>query len=111
MECFSLHHLSHDEKARFFKLSNQVLSEDGVLIVYDILPEKETRDEYLERYLNDFIANDYPEPFEVLNSMSQQGGFRSGDLVFRDERKMYGVMVFSKMNSDYELHPPDMINN
>ncbi len=59
--CFSVHHLSKEEKQRFFTAIKNCLSEKGELIFYDVfrLPGLD-RDDSVTRYLQ-WIRNDWSE--------------------------------------------------
>lgn len=91
---FAIHHLSQEEKARFFQAAAQRLTEDGWLILVDIVrEEQDSRETYLESYLNfmrehwtglptegfeearaHIVAFDHPETFSTLSAMAAAAG-------------------------------------
>jgi SAM-dependent methyltransferase len=93
---FALHHLSSTDKATFFKLTHQLLREDGVLILIDtIREEEESLDVYLDKYcgwiksewkaippeeieaiFEHIRDHDFPETMSTLSRMAEQAGFK-----------------------------------
>jgi SAM-dependent methyltransferase len=91
---FAVHHLSTGEKTNFFKAAAKRLSEDGMLLLIDVMRnEGEDRPVYLERYCSwlrsawttlsetaldevcsHICGNDYPETASQLYSMATEAG-------------------------------------
>jgi SAM-dependent methyltransferase len=91
---FALHHLTTEQKARFFRAAGRCLSEKGWLILVDVVREEhQDRETYLEGYLR-FMREqwtevpreqleeacahvrdyDYPESLSSLQEMAGQAG-------------------------------------
>lgn len=93
---FALHHLDYMDKAAFFKLTSQMLFEEGMLILIDTFREEEEDHElYLANYcdwiesewkaipseaieaiLDHIRKHDFPETTSTLYKMAEQAGFR-----------------------------------
>ena len=94
---FALHHLASSEKASFFRMACERLTDNGILLLIDTMrAEGEDRELYLERYcawlrsrcatlsvgaldlLCDHIRNcDFPETTGELDRMATEAGFRA----------------------------------
>ncbi len=92
---FALHHLTLDEKRRFFSLSHRALKDNGVLLLVDVIrAEHEDRPTYLRSYLGHLAehwsalteeellsvsahieGNDFPETPSLYRAMAQELGF------------------------------------
>lgn len=92
---YALHHLSLDEKARFFQLAHAALTGNGMLIVVDVMREKqESRDAYVDGYCAlvtqewtkcasaeaqaicaHVRQNDLPETADTLDALAETAGF------------------------------------
>jgi SAM-dependent methyltransferase len=100
---FALHHLTTEQKARFFRAVGRCLSEKGWLILVDVVREEhQDRETYLEGYLR-FMREqwtevpreqleeacahvrdyDYPEPLSSLKEMAGQAGLPHMQLIGR----------------------------
>ncbi|MBA4143496.1 MAG: class I SAM-dependent methyltransferase [Nitrosospira sp.] len=100
---FAIHHLMPDEKARFFRAAGRCLSEQGWLILVDVVREEnQDRASYLDGYIR-FMRekwtqvpqdqleeacthvrdHDYPECLSNLREMASAGGLHSTRLVSR----------------------------
>jgi len=100
---FALHHLTPEEKARFFHAAGQRLSDGGWLLMVDVVREEnQSREDYLENYLKHMrehwtqippdqlesacahvAAYDYPESLSTLEKMAKASGLNSSLLVSR----------------------------
>jgi cyclopropane fatty-acyl-phospholipid synthase-like methyltransferase len=94
---FALHHLSHDEKATFFRTASQKLAPDGIMQLVDVVREEnQPLDAYhlaytrwlratmtgLESAEHDAICehivhNDFPEPWTEIEAMASAAGLRT----------------------------------
>lgn len=94
---FAVHHLTHDEKPKFFSDCFDKLSSGGDLYLYDIFSRPgESRAQFLESYCKklesnwiklsveeraatcDHIRNcDFPVSYEVLSGFARQAGFHT----------------------------------
>jgi len=111
---FALHHLTFEEKARFFQAAGKCLSDSGWLLMVDVIrKENQSREEYLESYLSrmrerwtlipadqletacEHVATyDYPEYLSTLREMSKASGLKKSRVIGR-----YGqhyVVLFSR---------------
>ena len=100
---FALHHLTTEEKARFFRAAGQCLSDRGWLLVVDIVREEnQSREDFLENYLRDMregwsrippdqleqacahvAANDYPENLSTMLEMAKSSGLNNSRVIAR----------------------------
>jgi SAM-dependent methyltransferase len=98
---FALHHLSHDQKTRLFRAAGRCLSDNGWLLMVDVVrDEGQSREEYLREYLGDMrvnwtkippdqlesacehvAANDYPEQFSALQKMAMASGLNNNRVI------------------------------
>ena len=98
---FALHHLSRDQKARLFGAAGQCLSDNGWLLMVDVVREEnQSREEYLQEYLRDMrgrwtgippeqlelacehvAANDYPEQLPALQEMAKASGLNNSCVI------------------------------
>jgi len=92
---YALHHLTQEEKAEFFRLAHTVLTENGLLLIIDVMREpNETlsmyldnfcqwlREEWLEFDEQDLTAiiqhirhNDMPETAAILSTLAEAADF------------------------------------
>jgi cyclopropane fatty-acyl-phospholipid synthase-like methyltransferase len=92
---FAIHHLTFDEKRRFFNLSHRTMKQDGVLLLVDVMREEhEDLATYLDGYLGyaakhwraltqeEFSVvfkhvseNDFPEKPTAYETMAKENGF------------------------------------
>lgn len=114
---FAVHHLTSDEKARFFRAAGRCLSEKGWLILVDVVREEnQDRDNFLKAYLN-FMRekwtsvpphqleeacahvrdHDYPECLSTLREMAQEAGLGSTRLINRHAQ--HHTLLFSRTRS------------
>jgi cyclopropane fatty-acyl-phospholipid synthase-like methyltransferase len=100
---FALHHLTLEEKARFFQAAGRCLSDSGWLLMVDVVREEnQSRENYMEGYLRlmreqwteippdqleaackHVAAYDYPESLSTLEKMAKASGLNSSLLVSR----------------------------
>jgi cyclopropane fatty-acyl-phospholipid synthase-like methyltransferase len=100
---FALHHLTSEEKARFFRAAGRCLSDNGWLLMVDIVREEnQGREDYLEDYLKlmrecwtqippdqletvcEHVAtHDYPEYLSSLQEMAKVSGLNSSRVIGR----------------------------
>lgn len=94
---FALHHLAIEDKSRFFYAVNRCLSENGWLILVDVIREEnQSRENYIKNYL-EFMRqkwtevppdrleeackhvhdHDYPEPLSSLREMTKKAGLNT----------------------------------
>ncbi|MDP1788135.1 trans-aconitate 2-methyltransferase [Nitrosomonas sp.] len=98
---FAVHHLSSDDKARFFQAVGGCLAENGWLILVDVVREEnQSRKDYLDGYLQCMRDNwskippgqleeacthvhdhDYPEYFSTLQEMAAAAGLQASRIV------------------------------
>jgi cyclopropane fatty-acyl-phospholipid synthase-like methyltransferase len=91
---FAVHHLTSEEKARFFQAAGRCLSDNGWLLMVDVVREEnQSREDYLEGYLRDMrerwtqippdqletackhvATYDYPEYLSTLKEMATASG-------------------------------------
>jgi len=111
---FAIHHLSSDEKQRFFHAAGHRLSGQGCLILVDVVREEgQDRESYLDGYLK-FMRetwtevppdqleeacihvrdHDYPECLSTLKQMAEDAGLNSCTLVSRHAQ--HHVLLFSR---------------
>lgn len=111
---FAIHHLSLDEKARFFRAAGRCLSKEGWLILVDVVREEnEAREDFLDGYLN-FMRekwtsvppeqleeacahvrdHDYPECLSTLRRMAGEAGLRSTRVISRHAQ--HHTLLFSR---------------
>ena len=94
---FALHHLTPEEKQRFFQATSRCLSDCGWLLMVDVVrDENQSRENYLENYLRymrehwtqippdqletaceHVAAYDYPESLSTLQTMATAAGLTS----------------------------------
>jgi cyclopropane fatty-acyl-phospholipid synthase-like methyltransferase len=100
---YALHHLTQEEKARFFSLARAALTDGGMLLVIDTMREpQETLAVYLEGYClwvrefwthcddQEFEAifqhirnNDLPETVATLHALAEAAGFSQASCVYQ----------------------------
>jgi len=100
---FALHHLSTEQKARFFQAAGKCLSTNGWLLMVDVVrDESQSHDDYLEGYLSDMherwkqipadqlesacahvAAYDHPEHLSSLREMAKASGLINSRLICR----------------------------
>jgi SAM-dependent methyltransferase len=111
---FAIHHLMPEEKARFFRAAGQCLSQNGWLIMVDVVREEnQDRDSFLDGYLR-FMRekwtkvprdqleeacahvrdHDYPECLSTLAQMAKEAGLHSTRLVSREAQ--HHTLLFSR---------------
>jgi SAM-dependent methyltransferase len=111
---FAVHHLTPEEKARFFRAAGRCLSPEGWLILIDIVREEnQDRQSFLDDYLQ-FMRekwtmvpkdqleeacghvgdHDYPESLSILSGMAVAAGLRSARLICRYAQ--HHVLLFSR---------------
>ena len=111
---FAIHHLMPDEKARFFHAAGRCLSENGWLILVDVVREEnQDRESYLDGYLK-FMRetwtkvpkdqleeacthvhdHDYPECLSTLQEMARGAGLHSTRLISRYAQ--HHILLFSR---------------
>lgn len=111
---FAIHHLMPDEKARFFHAAGHCLSENGWLILVDVVREEnQDRESYLDGYLK-FMRetwtevpkdqleeacthvhdHDYPECLSTLREMARGAGLHSTRLISRYAQ--HHILLFSR---------------
>lgn len=93
---FALHHLSHDQKAEFFRAASRQLAPDGVMLLVDVVREEDqSLDVYHRAYTrwlraamtglepseHDAICEhvvhyDFPEPWSAIEAMASGAGLR-----------------------------------
>ena len=67
---FAVHHLMFDEKVRFLRAAGRCLAENGWLILVDVVREEsQSRENYLEGYLEFMRENGIKVPQEQLREM------------------------------------------
>ena len=100
---FALHHLTSEEKTRFFQAVGRDLTDDGWLLMVDVVREEnQSREDYLEGYLRlmrehwtqippdqleaaceHVAAYDYPESLSALQNMATAAGLNSSLVISR----------------------------
>lgn len=111
---FAIHHLMPDEKARFFRAAGRCLSENGWLILVDVVREEnQDRESYLDGYLK-FMRekwthvpqdqleeacthvhdHDYPERLSTLQEMAGAAGLNFTRLISRHAQ--HYTILFSR---------------
>jgi ubiquinone/menaquinone biosynthesis C-methylase UbiE len=111
---YSLHHLLHDEKANFIRRCHELLRPEGAFLCLEpFTREKETRDQYLDRWWKYVRANwtslterefelvhehvftsDHPESIETLRGMGKDAGFEKIEVLWRDPTEFYALLSF-----------------
>ena len=95
---FAIHHLSKDEKQKFFNLAKEKLTDHGILIYVDVMKDHEKQDRvtYINDYLNyakqhwdaldkkevdavnEHVSNyDFPESMETNILLAKNSGFQN----------------------------------
>jgi len=112
---YSIHHLNAVEKKNLFNILRSKLSFNGFLIVYDIVSEeKESREAFLNRSAEfvtsewtqftsqqsetlkeHILNNDYPESWTSWSSIALESGYATTNLLYRDSKKLFGIMKFT----------------
>ena len=111
---FALHHLMTEQKAHFFRAAGRCLSENGWLILVDVVREEnQDRESYLEGYLR-FMREkwtavpreqleeacahvrdyDHPERLATLQEMARQAGLSHMRLV--DRHAQHHTLLFAR---------------
>lgn len=100
---FALHHLTFEEKTRFFQAAGRCLTDSGWLLMVDVVREEnQSREDYLEDYLRlmrehwtqippehletsceHVAAYDYPESLSTLQKMAKAAGLSSSRVISR----------------------------
>jgi SAM-dependent methyltransferase len=100
---FALHHLTPEEKARFFQAAGRCLTDSGWLLMVDVVrDENQSREDYMEDYLRlmrehwtqippdqletaceHVEAYDYPECLSTLKKMAKASGLNSSLVISR----------------------------
>jgi cyclopropane fatty-acyl-phospholipid synthase-like methyltransferase len=100
---FALHHLTRDEKARFFEAAGRRLSDSGWLLMVDVVRKaNQSREDYLEGYLRlmrerwtrippdqletaceHVASHDHPEYLSTLKEMAKSSGLNNGRVISR----------------------------
>jgi cyclopropane fatty-acyl-phospholipid synthase-like methyltransferase len=100
---FALHHLTREEKARFFEAAGRCLSNSGWLLMVDVVREEDqSREDYLQGYLKEMrerwtqippdqletacehvATYDYPEYLTTLQEMAKACGLRHSSVLCR----------------------------
>ena len=108
---FALHHLTSEEKMRFFQVAGRCLTKSGWLLMVDVVrDENQSREDYMEGYLRlmrehwtqippdqleaaceHVAANDYPESLSTLQKMAKAAGL-SNSLVISRYGQHYSVL-------------------
>lgn len=98
---FALHHRTSADKARFFQAAGRCLSENGWLLMVDVIREEhQSREDFLEGYLTlmrerwtqipadqlaaaceHVAAYDYPEYLSTLQDMAQASGLNHSRVI------------------------------
>lgn len=109
---FAVHHLTVDEKGRFFQAAGRCLSEKGWLIIVDVVREE---DQDRESFLNDYVKfmrekwtaipedqlneacahvreHDYPECLSTLNALAQDAHLGAGRVIGR--KAQHHILLF-----------------
>jgi len=117
---FALHHLTSEEKARFFQAAGRCLSDTGWLLMVDVIREEnQSREDYLRVYLRDMrerwtqippdqleaacehvAAHDHPEYLSGLQAMAKASGLNCSRVICR-----YGQHVAVSYSRDVFLQP------
>ena len=115
---YALHHLTQEEKAEFFRLAHTVLTENGLLLIIDVIREpNETLSAYLDNYCQwlreewlefdeqDLTAiiqhirhNDMPETAAILSALAEAAGFGPATSICHLTR--HQALAFSKKTFD-----------
>ncbi len=114
---FAFHHLNLEQKENVMAQLSHLLSSDGMFLVIDIVrsPE-ESRETYIERYLENVRQNwsqltsqdvnmvaehicleDLPETNDTLNSLARKHGFTSGRCLYQDPQNTSQLLCFDKI--------------
>jgi len=113
---YSLHHLEAEDKKKCFSLISNLISDEGVLIFYDLENEPdEAPYEYIKRVCDIFDkdwdkfdektledirghveANDLPENEKFYQENFERVGFSDVEKVFRDKDKMFSAYTARK---------------
>lgn len=111
---YSLHHLTHAEKAKFFRLAHSLLTENGLLLVIDLMRESnETLPVFLDNYcqwvkekwlqldeqeitaiIQHIRDNDMPETVTTLSTLAEVENFSPGTSLF--QLPMHQFLYFRK---------------
>jgi cyclopropane fatty-acyl-phospholipid synthase-like methyltransferase len=111
---FTLHHLTLEEKESIIGKLGHLLNEDGVFILIDITrKEKENREDYLKRYLNNInqhwsilkpeeismvdehiSSSDFPETEETLFKIGRHYNFSSFECLYSDSCDTSKLLCF-----------------
>jgi len=116
---FALHHLTLEQKARFFQAAGKCLSDNGWLLMVDVIRKaNQSRKDYLDDYLRrmrerwteipsdqleaacEHVATyDYPEYLSTLREMSKASGLKKSRVIGRYGQH-YAVLFSRKDLSD-----------
>ena len=108
---FALHHLTRDEKARFFRAAGRCLPANGWLLMIDVVREEgRSREDYLKDYLKEMREHwtqippdqlesacehvetyDYPEYLSSLQEMAKASGLTECRVVCRYGQHLAGL--------------------
>jgi SAM-dependent methyltransferase len=113
---YAVHHLPVREKQEFFRLAHGRLAPRGSLLYADVFRrDGETRNEYLDRYVDmmqrdwkgmtpESLASttehvtqrDFPESSEALAAMAREAGFQEPQELFRDATGFHRLLALTR---------------
>jgi cyclopropane fatty-acyl-phospholipid synthase-like methyltransferase len=111
---YALHHLTQAEKAKFFRLAHRLLTDNGLLLVIDLMRESnETLPVFLDNYcqwvrekwlqfdeqemtaiIQHIRDNDIPETVITLSALAEMENFSPGTSLY--QLPMHQFLYFSK---------------
>ena len=114
LSSFALHHLTWEHKDGVINQLFQLLRADGVVLLIDVIRnEKETRDSYIKRYLENvrrhwsvltsqdyemveehIASNDLPESQSAWWSLARKHGFKRMECLYKDLFNSTRFLVF-----------------
>jgi ubiquinone/menaquinone biosynthesis C-methylase UbiE len=114
MTSFALHHLDLDHKDAVFGSISNYLKSDGIFILIDVVrQEKEEREAYIRRYLNDveqrwtqitpeeylmveghISASDFPETQKTFKELATKHHFSQVECLYRDRLDTTQLLCF-----------------
>lgn len=108
---FALHHLSLDDKKRFFQICKNKLKNNSFFMLIDFINDYGSRDECLIHYKEsvekkwigltkedkEFVYDhvfrfDFPESFQTYNTIAKDTGFKNAEKIFQEDSWAY--MIF-----------------
>ncbi|UOA08059.1 class I SAM-dependent methyltransferase [Methylobacter sp. S3L5C] len=112
---YALHHLSREEKAEFFRLAHGVLTENGLLLIIDVMRESnESLPSYLDNYcqwvreewlqldeqeltaiIQHIRHNDLPENVAILSALAEAERFYPATSIYH--MTWHQALLFSKI--------------